>query len=555
MSGAGGDDVEVVRAGEEAIVGGSDRFEEERDVSPNDDGEGVSKEVEVSPSNIGEGVSKEEEVSPGDIGEGTSMEEGAEVEDTGDGKGEERSRLSMFTNLSLDRDDMDNVLEAVNQELLHIRQGAANRLKRTEAHLQRRLKQTEEAFRESQAVLSARLRESEKAMREAQQRIAEATEDRIKGTQATLVDGVRDAQEKLREAQLNLKEWQDHFFDPVPLKIPFERRRQTFSLMVWSFLFIFPGIWLFYAVSGLMIVHAVLAIVMLPYILWTLTVDVDSAYDARERPYLRGLRIWKDMADFFPSSLVKTADLDPEKRYIFGIHPHGVISLGAFINIATEATSFSDQFPGIRAYLCTLEQNFRVPLGREILLGLGMVAASRRTFRRLCRDSSETTKGNAVAIVVGGAAEALEASPGDYKLVLERRKGFVRMALETGASLVPVISFGENNLFKTMENPPGSKLRNFQEALKKVVNIAPVVFYGRGVFNYRFGFLPYRNSLVTVVGKPIEVPKYTGENVYTDPEAVRLTNIYHEKYVHALRDLFEQNVHNYDESFKSFSVG
>jgi len=130
----------------------------------------------------------------------------------------------------------------------------------------------------------------------------------------------------------------------------------------------------------------------------------------------------------------------------------------------------------------------------------------------------------------------------------------VRMALETGACLVPVISFGENNLFKTMENPPGSKLRNFQEALKKVVNIAPVIFYGRGVFNYRFGFLPYRQSLVTVVGKPIDLPKYTGRNVYTDPEAVRLTNIYHKKYVHALRDLFEQNVHNYDESFKSFSV-
>ena len=41
-------------------------------------------------------------------------------------------------------------------------------------------------------------------------------------------------------------------------------------------------------------------------------------------------------------------------------------------------------------------------------------------------------KGNAVVIVVGGAEEALEARPGNYKLTLARRKGFVKMALRTG---------------------------------------------------------------------------------------------------------------------------
>ena len=35
-------------------------------------------------------------------------------------------------------------------------------------------------------------------------------------------------------------------------------------------------------------------------------------------------------------------------------------------------------------------------------------------------------------VVVGGAAEALEARPGNFKLVLKNRKGFVKMALKTG---------------------------------------------------------------------------------------------------------------------------
>ena len=51
--------------------------------------------------------------------------------------------------------------------------------------------------------------------------------------------------------------------------------------------------------------------------------------------------------------------------------------------------------------------------------------------------------GASVAIVVGGAAEALDARPGWAVLTLARRKGFVKMALKTGASLVPVFAFGE----------------------------------------------------------------------------------------------------------------
>lgn len=48
------------------------------------------------------------------------------------------------------------------------------------------------------------------------------------------------------------------------------------------------------------------------------------------------------------------------------------------------------------------------------------------------------------------------------------RYGFVRLALIAGASLVPVFAFGENELYKQVDNPKGSKLRAFQEKVKKV---------------------------------------------------------------------------------------
>ena len=70
------------------------------------------------------------------------------------------------------------------------------------------------------------------------------------------------------------------------------------------------------------------------------------------------------------------------------------------------------------------------------------------------------------------------------------------------ASLVPVFSFGENDLYNQAENPVGSKLRKFQETFKKIAGFSPPIFYGRGVFNYTFGFLPHRRPINTV-GKPL----------------------------------------------------
>lgn len=40
--------------------------------------------------------------------------------------------------------------------------------------------------------------------------------------------------------------------------------------------------------------------------------------------------------------------------------------------------------------------------------------------------------GNLLAIIVGGAQEALDARPGAYKLLLRNRKGFIRLALAHG---------------------------------------------------------------------------------------------------------------------------
>jgi hypothetical protein len=54
------------------------------------------------------------------------------------------------------------------------------------------------------------------------------------------------------------------------------------------------------------------------------------------------------MADYFPIRLHKTVDIPPTKSYIFGYHPHGIISLGAFVNFATDGVCAALSFASLR---------------------------------------------------------------------------------------------------------------------------------------------------------------------------------------------------------------
>ena len=59
----------------------------------------------------------------------------------------------------------------------------------------------------------------------------------------------------------------------------------------------------------------------------------------------------------------------------------------------------------------------------------GICDVSRESIEQITQKQG---KGNAAVIVVGGAAESLDAHPGHYILTLRNRMGFIKMALKTG---------------------------------------------------------------------------------------------------------------------------
>lgn len=82
--------------------------------------------------------------------------------------------------------------------------------------------------------------------------------------------------------------------------------------------------------------------------------------------------------------------------------------------------------------------HFVTPFIRELGLAMGSIPADEIIMLKKLSE-----KGNALGLVVGGAEEAFHSKPGEYNILLERRKGFIRVALRSGASIVPTLLFGE----------------------------------------------------------------------------------------------------------------
>jgi len=290
---------------------------------------------------------------------------------------------------------------------------------------------------------------------------------------------------------------------------------------------------LFFVLLSLYLIRAdgIAFYLFLLYVLWMFFFQRMNVNGGHPQRWMRSLIVWKWFADFFPCTLHKTVDLPADRNYIFGYHPHGIISFGAFANFATDATGFSALFPGINIRLLTLATNFRIPFYGLYLTSLGICDASAES----CHNILTKGVGHSLMLVLGGAKESLDARPGTFDLTLKDRKGFVKIALLNGASMVPVFAFGETDVYDQVDNPRGSTLRRVQNVLQNTLGFAIPLVKGRGVFNYRMGLLPHRRAIHTVVGEPIPVPKM-------DVAAITgaVLDQYHARYIEALTSLFDR---------------
>lgn len=166
---------------------------------------------------------------------------------------------------------------------------------------------------------------------------------------------------------------------------------------------------------------------------------------------------------------------------------------------------------------------------------MGLASVSRESCENLLSKGGPNKEGmgRAITIVVGGARESLDAQPGALRLVLARRKGFIKLAIRTGADLVPVLAFGENELYEQFDPNAHPMIHKFQLAVKKAMGFTVPLFHARGVFNYDVGMMPYRRPLNIVVGRPVMVDRM-------ERPSQEYVDEIHEKYVEELKTIWDE---------------
>ncbi|KAK5644897.1 hypothetical protein RI129_006197 [Pyrocoelia pectoralis] len=242
---------------------------------------------------------------------------------------------------------------------------------------------------------------------------------------------------------------------------------------------------------------------LLIYLIWMYTVDKSTCETGgRKKLNLRWCN--EHYVDYFPLTYEINGDveLDPAQNYLFCCYPHAVISYGAIVLFTTNIQNgFRKLFPKHAYRMVTLGMLFNIPFVREVFLETGACSASERSLNHLLGNSGG---GTIVGLVVGGAEEALYAKPGEYRIILNNRRGFIRVALKNGTPIVPVFSFGANETFAQIHN---RYILAFQRCVKTITGAFPVFMNGHGYFQDSFGLVPLQKPIHTVIGKPIEVQK------------------------------------------------
>jgi hypothetical protein len=218
--------------------------------------------------------------------------------------------------------------------------------------------------------------------------------------------------------------------------------------------------------------------------------------DGYRSEYIQKLSFWKYFLQYFPSSISIETPLDHKKQYIFCSFPHGCCSFNHNLTMTDGVGMFTDIYNGDRRDLAATILFF-IPILRELLMLLGCVDAGSYTA------NYNMKKGRSLLIFIGGEKEQLLTKPHEHKVFVNDRKGFIKLAIQYGAELVPTYCYGENELYNV-----STVLFDIRLFLQKHLHIGIPICFGRYAT-----LVPFRMPLRMEMGAPIQVTQKKKENI------------------------------------------
>ena len=202
----------------------------------------------------------------------------------------------------------------------------------------------------------------------------------------------------------------------------------------------------------------------------------------------------------------------PPPSCLFIWQPHGLISVSSVL-----FNGGLCKHPNYRAnHAVTLPFYHYFPVIGDIMRHLGSIPSDSGSITKTLR------KGESVSVMLGGVREMLTAEGKHMKLYIRNRTGIFRIALDTGTPLVPVLTYGENELFPRSDEWWATDLNNL---LHSYAGMAVGIPTWKALQNWlELSYRPLK-PILTHVGSPIPA---TG-----DIPTLRNT------YIKAVEDLFK----------------
>ena len=217
-------------------------------------------------------------------------------------------------------------------------------------------------------------------------------------------------------------------------------------------------------------------------------------YPHRPWPWFRRIyQLWYPLFDLHhnllvppnnPSAPVPISEDLANRLCIWTMHPHGVIPIQAFLWMA-----FADQYvPSLYGFGATTDAALRLPLLRQVLLWASVRSAQRHVLRHGLEHDKQS-----LFLFPGGVAEIFLAQPGTHRIQISRRRGLMKLALQTGAALVPIYVFGGNDFYHQLQGGLG-----FLEHVSRSAKAGLTLFWGQ------YGLpMPFPVQCSMVLGDPI----------------------------------------------------
>ena len=157
----------------------------------------------------------------------------------------------------------------------------------------------------------------------------------------------------------------------------------------------------------------VLTYVLIAFVAYYITVVRSKAHftGAKESPSFRASSLQTTVLDYFSMDITldfEKETMDPTRRYLLGIHPHGIHCWPMIMWSCTKSAWYK-MFPWFDCGGLVASVLFYVPLVRELFLSLGYRDASYKSALKLLKSRS-------LYLNPGGEAESLETEQGTEKV-------------------------------------------------------------------------------------------------------------------------------------------